>query len=231
MTKIGKSDQPGRHRLGLRVESVRKAYGRRQVLRDASLEVPLGSLVCVVGENGAGKSTLLRIICGQLAPDGGTVTRFGRLGYCPQRVVLHETLTVEQHLRFFQVAYGLPTRVRAQELMELLNFAQFRNERTGDLSGGTQQKLNLTLALMHDPPLLVLDEPYQGFDYDTYQRFWTLSRQLRDQGRCVLVVSHLAHDNDRFDMVKRLENGMIHPDRQPRTDEADAAPSASARAK
>ncbi|MEU9283622.1 ABC transporter ATP-binding protein [Streptomyces sp. NPDC048275] len=224
--KISKPVRSGGPPLGLRVERVRKAYGRRQVLRGASLEVPLGSLVCVVGENGAGKTTLLRIICGQLAPDGGTVTRFGHLGYCPQRVVLNETLTVEQHLRFFQVAYALPTLGRAHELMELLNFSQYRKSRTSDLSGGTQQKLNLTLALMHDPPLLILDEPYQGFDYDTYQRFWALAQHLRDRGRGVLVVSHLAHDNERFDMVKHLENGTVHPADPPRPDGAATAPSA-----
>jgi ABC-2 type transport system ATP-binding protein len=228
VTTIGEWDWPDGPGLGLRVEKVRKAYGRRQVLRGASLEVPLGSLVCVVGENGAGKTTLLRIICGQLAPDAGTVKRFGRLGYCPQRVVLHDALTVEQHLRYFQVAYGLRNLRRARELMDLLNFSQYRTARAADLSGGTQQKLNLTLALMHNPPLLVLDEPYQGFDYDTYQRFWDLAEQLREEGRCVLVVSHLAHDNERFDMVMRLEKGRVHPADPPRAYGAGTTSSAGA---
>ncbi|WP_435864503.1 ABC transporter ATP-binding protein [Streptomyces phaeochromogenes] len=212
MTVIGELSRSGGSSPGLRVESVWKAHGRRQVLRGASLEVPPGSLVGVVGENGAGKTTLLRVICGQLVPDSGTVERFGRLGYCPQRAVLDETLTVDQHLRFFQVAYGLPTVGRARELLELLGFARYRRTCVAELSGGTRQKLNLTLALMHDPPVLVLDEPYQGFDFDTYQRFWALAQGLRDRGRSVLVVSHLAHDSERFDVLNRLENGAVHPE-------------------
>ncbi|GKQ38484.1 ABC transporter ATP-binding protein [Streptomyces sp. A012304] len=197
--------------VGLRVEEVWKAYGRRQVLRGASLQVDAGALVGVFGENGAGKSTLLKVICGQLAPDAGRVLRGGQLGYCPQHVVLDERLTVAQHLRFFQVAYRLPGLQRAEELLDTLGCVRFRRDRVGVLSGGTRQKINLVLALMHDPPVLVLDEPYQGFDWDTYLRFWELAGELRSRGRSVLMVSHLAHDLDRFDGVHQLRDGRLEP--------------------
>lgn len=193
----------------LRVEEVRKAYGRRQVLRGASLCVEAGSLVGVFGENGAGKSTLLKVICGQLVPDAGTVFRGGQLGYCPQHAVLDERLTVAQHLRFFQVAYRMPDLERAEELLEGLGCAHVRRDRVGVLSGGTRQKINLVLALMHDPPVVVLDEPYQGLDWETYLRFWELADDLRSQGRSVLMVSHLAHDLDRFDAVHQLRDGQL----------------------
>ncbi|WP_326609763.1 ABC transporter ATP-binding protein [Streptomyces scopuliridis] len=193
----------------LHVGDLHKSYGDHHVLRGVELEVPPGRLVGVVGENGSGKSTLLRILAGRLTPDRGTVSFPGSLGYCPQHTVLNPAFTVDQHLRFFQVAYGLPDLERAHELLDILNFAAYRRHRVATLSGGTRQKLNLTLALMHDPPLLLLDEPYQGFDWDTYERFWDLAATLRDQGRSVLVISHIAFDTARFDQLWRLDGGLL----------------------
>lgn len=199
-----------RHRPRLRISRVCKEYGGRQVLRDVDLDVPAGTLVGVVGENGAGKSTLLQIAVGHLAPDRGTVTRAGSVGYCPQRAVLNDAFTVGQHLRLFQMAYRLPTLERVDELMELLALTGCRRQQVGELSGGTRQKLNLLIALMHDPQLLVLDEPYQGFDWDTHQRFWTLAADLRDQGRSIIVVSHLLHELHHFDAIAHLRQGRLH---------------------
>ena len=194
----------------LRIRGVCKAYGGRQVLRDVDLDVPAGVLVGVVGENGAGKSTLLQIAVGHLAPDRGTVTRTGAVGYCPQGAVLNEAFTVGQHLRLFQMAYQLPTLERAGELMELLALTGCRGQQVGELSGGTRQKLNLLIALMHDPQVMVLDEPYQGFDWDTHQRFWSLAVDLRDQGRSIIVVSHLLNDLHHFDAIAHLRQGRLH---------------------
>jgi ABC-2 type transport system ATP-binding protein len=203
----GAAGTPASGASPLRVRGVHKSYGDHRVLSGADLDLPPGCLGGVVGENGSGKSTLLRILAGQLAPDRGAVTYAGRLGYCPQHTVLNPSFTVEQHLRFFQVAYDLPDLALAHELMDVLSFSAYRRHRVSTLSGGTQQKLNLTLALMHDPPLLLLDEPYQGFDWDTYERFWDLASRLRDRGRSVLVVSHIAFDTTRFDRLWRLEQG------------------------
>ncbi|MET9509492.1 ATP-binding cassette domain-containing protein [Streptomyces flavidovirens] len=193
----------------MRISNVWKAYGRRQILRGADLDVPPGALIGIVGENGTGKSTLLRIAMGHLAPDRGTVVRTGKAGYCPQQAVLNDSFTVMQHLRLFQVAHRLPTLTRAHELLNLLAFADCGQQRAGELSGGTRQKLNLVLALMHDPQLLVLDEPYQGFDWDTHQRFWSLAAQLRGRGHSIVVVSHLLHDLHHFDVVGHLRDGRL----------------------
>ncbi|MDT0447803.1 ABC transporter ATP-binding protein [Streptomyces hesseae] len=193
----------------LRVRNVHKRYGRRSVLRGTSLDLSAGRLVGIVGENGAGKSTLLRILVGDLTMDSGTVEHKGRVGYCPQKTVLHEAFTVDQHLRYFQAAYDLDRIDRALELLETLNFAEYRHQRVHTLSGGTRQKLNLTLALMHNPRLLLLDEPYQGFDWETYLRFWEVAQALRESGCSVLVVSHLAYDTDRLDTVYHLTDGAL----------------------
>lgn len=193
----------------LRVRDVHKSYGRRRVLQGVTLDLSPGQLVGIAGENGAGKSTLLRILVGDLALDSGAVECGGVMGHCPQETVLHDAFTVEQHLRFFQIAYGLDNLDRGFELLEILRCTEYRQARLGTLSGGTRQKLNLALALMHDPQVLLLDEPYQGFDWDTYLRFWELAATLRDHGCSILVVSHLTYDTARLDSLYRLDRGTL----------------------
>ncbi len=194
----------------LAARGIRKSFGRRRVLTGLDLEVAAGELVAVVGENGTGKTTLLRILAGDLRPDAGTVAIAGRPGYCPQAVVLDEALTVDQNVRYFQAAYGIGRSARADELIDRLGYASCRGQRAGILSGGTRQKLSLTLALMHDPPVLLLDEPYQGFDWQTYLAFWDLAGELRDRGTAIVVISHLVFERERFDRVCHLSGGRIH---------------------
>ncbi|HEU5198005.1 MAG TPA: ATP-binding cassette domain-containing protein, partial [Ktedonobacterales bacterium] len=100
----------------------------------------------------------------------------------------------------------------ADELIERLGFATYRKAVVGTLSGGTKQKLNLTLALIHRPSVLLLDEPYQGFDWETYLRFWDLTSELRDQGCAILVISHLFFEQKRFDYLYQLRQGRVTQD-------------------
>jgi len=195
--------------LVLRVDAIHKSFGRRKVLQGVSFDVAPGTLVGIVGENGAGKSTLLKILAGELRPNRGQVFRRGALGYCPQQVILNDALTVAQHLDYFRAAYGINDLGRADELIEQLHYAQYRKVVVGTLSGGTKQKLNLTLALMHRPDVLLLDEPYQGFDWETYLGFWELTSTLREQGCAVLVISHLFFEQKRFDCLYHLQQGQV----------------------
>ena len=156
-----------------------------------------------------GKTTLLRILAGDLRPDAGSVAIRGRPGYCPQTAVLDEALTVDQNVRYFQAAYGIGRTGRAEALIEQLGYAGCRDQRAGTLSGGTRQKLSLTLALMHDPPVLLLDEPYQGFDWQTYLAFWEMAGELRDRGTATVVISHLVFEQERFDRICHLRDGRI----------------------
>ncbi|MBO0815753.1 MAG: ABC transporter ATP-binding protein [Actinobacteria bacterium] len=193
----------------LAARDVHKAYGRRRVLTGVDLTARPGQLVAVVGENGAGKSTLLKILAGTLAADRGEVRLSGRLGHCPQDPVLTENLTVDQHLRYFAAAYRLSSLQRAGELADVLGFGQYRQETVAALSGGTRQKLNLALALLHDPDLLLLDEPYQGFDWETYLRFWDVVDDLRARGKTIVIITHLVFEADRFDVLADLADGTI----------------------
>ena len=181
-----------------------------EVLRGASLEVAPGELVGLVGENGSGKSTLMQLVVGLLARDGGEIALSGRLGYCPQQPLLWDKLTVEEHFELFGAAYGMTEhewRAAAGGLMEELGFARYAGYRVEELSGGSAQKLNLALALMHEPQLLLLDEPYAGFDWETYLRFWEMAEHRRADGMSILIVSHLLAERDRLTRVYELRQG------------------------
>jgi ABC-2 type transport system ATP-binding protein len=193
----------------LEAHGIRKSFGRHPVLAGVDLEIAAGELVAVVGENGSGKSTLLRILAGDLRPDRGSVTTRGRAGYCPQAVVLDDALTVDQHIRYFQAAYGISGAERAEALIARLGYGTSRRQPAGTLSGGTRQKLSLTLALLHEPALLLLDEPYQGFDWETYLAFWDLAGELRAAGTAILVITHLVFEQERFDRICHLTAGRI----------------------
>ena len=195
---------------------VAKSFGRRGVLKDVTFGIRQGEIVGIAGENGAGKSTLLKILVGLLAPTAGEVAINGSAGYCPQEMLVFETLTVRENFRLFAAAYGLDQTKRAapweeaeNELLERFRFHQYQNTLVSHLSGGTKQKLNLSLALLHSPDVLILDEPYSGFDWETYLRFWEFAAELRSQGRSVLIVSHFVYDRSKFDALFELADGVL----------------------
>lgn len=186
----------------------------QQVLRGADLVLRPGEVVGLVGENGSGKSTLMKILVGLLAADGGTVTRLGRLGYCPQAPVVYDRLTCDEHFELFARAYRMTReeeRGSRAALYAELGFERYARTRADQLSGGTLSKLNLALALLPDPDVLLLDEPSTGFDWDTYMKFWQLVVARRTAGRSVLIISHFVADEHRFDGIVDLRDGRVVP--------------------
>ena len=182
----------------------------RHVLRGATMELRAGEVVGLVGENGSGKSTLMKILVGALHRDAGTITHTGLIGFCPQEPILYERLTCDEHFDLFGRAYRMSDADidrSTDDLYTTLGFAEWRAARVEELSGGTRAKLNLGLALLPDPELLLLDEPYAGFDWDTYQRFWRLTHERRQSGRSLLIISHFITDAQRFDRIYDLVDG------------------------
>ncbi|GAB3686738.1 ABC transporter ATP-binding protein [Salinarchaeum chitinilyticum] len=204
----------------LRATGLEKAYGSRlpftrrvPVLTGADIEIRAGEVVGIVGENGSGKSTLMNALVGVLETDAGTVDRFGSIGWCPQEPVLYDRLTVEETFRLFGTGYGMDGEAIAKardRLADELDFEQYLDYRIDQLSGGNRQKVNLGVALMHDPDVLLLDEPYTGFDWDTYQRFWDMAADLAANGTGVAMISHLIEERDRLDRVYELREGEVH---------------------
>lgn len=216
----GADAHPPDSRVVLGATGVKKSFHRGipprrrtiDVLNGVDLEVRSGELVGLVGENGSGKSTLMQIVVGLLKRDAGEIERPERLGYCPQTPMLWEKLTVQEHFELFARAYGLDNETRERavaDLLEELQFGRYRSYRIEALSGGTRQKLNLALSLMHEPELLLLDEPYSGFDWETYLKFWEMSRRRRDAGMGILIVSHLLAERERLDRMYKLCEGRI----------------------
>jgi ABC-2 type transport system ATP-binding protein len=192
--------------------NIKKSFGKKNVLNGISFELVSGKLYGIVGENGSGKSTLLKVLVGQWKADSGAVKISGRIGYCPQKPLLFPQLTVAEHFKYFSAAYGLDKieeKKNSEYLLNHFNFTKTLKDKVSNLSGGTQQKLNLSIALLHEPDLLILDEPYNGFDWETYLRFWDYTDIMLKRGCAVLIVTHLLNEKDRFDRIYKLKNGML----------------------
>jgi|GEM_PF-914552 len=185
------------------------------VLAGAEVAIRPGELVGIVGENGSGKSTLMQILVGALAPDAGSVERLGTIGWCPQEPLLYDRLTVRETMALFGEGYGL-SEERVEErlawLADRLGFGAYLDTRIDRLSGGNRQKVNLSVALLHDPDVLLLDEPYTGFDWETYLAFWALTDELAADETAIAIISHFVEDRDRFDEIYELRDGVLRAD-------------------
>lgn len=197
-----------RESVALRLTGVSKRYGRRQVLRNVSLEVGRGESVAVVGANGSGKSTLLQICAGTVKATSGTVERAAHVGYVPQSGGTAAFLTPSEHFELFAAARGDSQgrgTATGLQLARALGWRPQEKQPVGQLSGGTRQKLNVVLGELSRPELLLLDEPYQGFDHGAYIDLWTQIDRWRDTGTAVLIVSHMLSELDRVDRVVELD--------------------------
>jgi drug efflux transport system ATP-binding protein len=193
-----------------------KRFGRHEALRGIDLEVPSGALWGVVGADGAGKTTLLRCIAGLYLPDQGEVEPGERgqlrIGFAPQGFHLYRDLTVDENLLFFGGLYGIAADTLHQRIDELLGFAglvEHRGRMAGTLSGGMQQKLVLACALVHRPPILLLDEPTTGVDPVSRREFWRLVEQLHSAGATILLASAYLDEIERCEHVVFLHDGGV----------------------
>ncbi len=189
----------------LRAEGVAKSYGDVQALRGVDLAVNAGQIVALLGRNGAGKSTLLSIIAGLLDPDAGSVTVDGvdvladrsagaeRIGIAPQETGIYRVLTVRENLEFFGEIAGLgrtERKERAEFVADHLSLTDLMDRRATQLSGGEARRLHTACALVHTPPLLLLDEPTVGADVGTRNQLVESVRTLADRGAAVVYTTH-----------------------------------------
>ncbi|WP_423744898.1 ABC transporter ATP-binding protein (plasmid) [Haladaptatus sp. SPP-AMP-3] len=213
------NEQTSKPSVVLRADGVEKRYGSHlpfsrgvEVLTGVDLDVRAGEIVGIVGENGSGKSTLLKTLVGAIEADSGSIELDGTIGWCPQEPRLYDRLTPRETFRLFGEGYGLSAErieSRTETLADRLDFERFLDRRIDRLSGGNRQKVNLAVALLHEPSVLLLDEPYTGFDWETYLAFWDLTDELREDGTAIVIISHLINERERFDRVCELRDGTL----------------------
>ena len=203
-------------------DSLVKKYGSLVALDRFSLEVEQGTVFALVGPDGAGKTTMIRILCRLLDPDSGVVTIDGRdiakeherikpmLGYMPQQFSLYPDLSIEENLTFYAGLYGITGqeyRRKRDQLYEFSNLRPFAGRRAGALSGGMKQKLALSCALIHDPRLLILDEPTTGVDPLSRRQFWEILKQLKSEGVTIPVSTPYMDEVARCDRAAFIFGG------------------------
>jgi ABC-type multidrug transport system ATPase subunit len=193
----------------LEAAGLRRSFRSRPVLTGVSLRLHPGQLVALTGPNGSGKTTLLRIVAGLDRPDAGDVRRSGRIGYTPQAGGVDPTLRPDEHFVVFGGAVGMPGDEAVRRGRRLAGELRWEVDGStpvaGKLSGGTQRKLCIVTALLTDPEVLLLDEPYQGMDAESTRRFWDLLASYCDAGGAAVVSTHQADALARVDAVLELE--------------------------
>ncbi|TDC13383.1 ATP-binding cassette domain-containing protein [Streptomyces sp. 8K308] len=199
--------RPPAGEVRLDARGIGKRYGRRRVLENVDLTVRAGQVAAVIGANGCGKSTFLRICAGLVGADRGRVRVRGTLGYCPQAHGTVDFLHPDEHFVLVGAGRGMDragARAAGRAAAAGLDWDGAARVQARHLSGGTRQKLNLVMAGLGEPDVLLLDEPYQGFDRGSYLDFWQQVWRWRDAGRAVVLVTHLLNQLDRVDTVLDL---------------------------
>ena len=201
-----------------------KQFGGFTAVDGISLTVPRGEIFGFLGPNGAGKSTTIRMLCGILAPTSGSGTVSGfdiasqperikaTIGYMSQRFSLYEDLTVEENIAFYGGVYRLPAgrlKERAEWVIAMAGLGERRTARAGELSGGWKQRLALGCAILHEPPVVFLDEPTSGVDPLSRRRFWDLIRTMADSGVTVFVTTHYMDEAEFCDRLALIYQGRL----------------------
>ncbi|HLO49872.1 MAG TPA: ABC transporter ATP-binding protein [Kamptonema sp.] len=206
----------------LQIDKLTKSYGNRLVLQDLTLKILPGEIYGLLGPNGAGKTTTINIICNLLRADSGEITinnlpvseaTKSLIGVAPQENLLYKSLSCEENLNFFAQIYGLDRkrrRYQVRQCLKAVNLTDRANSSVETLSGGMQRRLNIAVALVHEPQLLILDEPTTGLDIEARYEIWDLILRLKSQGITILLTTHLLDEAERLcDRIGILKNGRI----------------------
>ena len=215
----------------LRVEGLVKSYGARRAVDGVSFQVLAGQTVGLLGPNGAGKSTTVSMLCGLLRPDAGQVLLDGqavttgaagvkrRIGLVPQDLALYEDLSAHENLRLFGALYGLKGKAlneRIEHVLGLVNLVDRTRDKPATFSGGMKRRLNIAAALLHDPDLLILDEPTVGVDPQSRNAIFDTLEALQAQGRALIYTSHYMEEVERLaDHIVIIDHGKVLADDSP----------------
>ncbi len=194
------------------INEVTKTFGPITALKDVTFDVAAGDIFGFLGPNGSGKSTLIRVLCGMLAPSSGSASVLGydcarqpdqvkrHIGYMPQRFSLYPDLTVRENMQLYGSLYGVfgdELRGRIAKVMDRLSLTQFQRQLAGTLSGGWKQRLSLACAILHDPPVVFLDEPTSGIDPVSRAEMWEILLELAGEGKTLFITTHYMDEAER----------------------------------
>ena len=196
-----------------------KSFGSLVAVKDLDLEINEGEIFGLLGPNGSGKTTLMRMLVGLVKPSSGSATVLGhpsaekahlsQLGYMTQAGALYSDLTVRENLEFFAAMCGGASKERIAEVLALVDLADRAGSPIATLSGGLKQRVSLACALVHQPRLLILDEPTVGVDPTLRAAFWREFRELASQGTTLIVSSHVMDEAARCDRLAFMRNGVL----------------------
>jgi ABC-2 type transport system ATP-binding protein len=208
----------------IEVRGLTRRFGAFVAVSDLTFDVRQGEIFGFLGSNGAGKSTTIRMLCGLLRPTAGTARVGGidvgrdpeavkqRIGYMSQRFSLYEKLTVDQNINFFGGIYGLSEErlaTRRAFVLDMAGLGGRESTLTHDLSAGWRQRLSLGCAILHEPPIVFLDEPTSGVDPLSRRRFWRLIKELARGGTTVLVTTHYLDEAEHCDRIAIIHAGRL----------------------
>ena len=195
---------------------------RKHVLDDISLDIASGTILCLLGPSGCGKTTMVNLVMGNLVPSSGEVLVMGErapyptarinMGFMPQDEALYEDITAEENLRFFGAMAGMDKSSLPKRIDDVLAFTRLEADRkrlVNAFSGGMKRRLSLAVAMLHEPELLVLDEPTVGLDPDHRKRIWHEFEALRSRGATLLVTTHVMDEASRCEEIAMLNAGHI----------------------
>jgi ABC-2 type transport system ATP-binding protein len=205
------------------LKNITKSYGPFKALDDLNLSIPKGEVFGLLGPNGAGKTTLIKLITGQLSPSDGIVSLFEgqaphdietrkHLGVMPQDLALYPELSVSENMKFFGHLYGLKKEGLSKRIPEVLSLIELESKKdvpTEFLSGGMKRRASLACALIHQPKILILDEPTAGVDPILRRKFWDLFKELASLGSTILMTTHHISEAIRCDQVAFLREGKL----------------------
>ncbi len=206
----------------IRVEGLSKSYGKQRVLKDIELTVGEGQIYGLIGPSGSGKTTLVKMIVGIDSPDEGTVTVMGKrvpelklmqdIGYMAQADALYPELTGKENLAFFASLFGLKgskLKERISYVSKLVDLEASLNKKVAAYSGGMKRRLSLAIALVHDPKLLILDEPTVGIDPELRQSVWHELLELMAEGKTIVLTTHVMDEAAKCGTIALVRDGGI----------------------
>jgi len=204
------------------MKNVVKKFGKETVLNHIDFDIPQGKIIGLIGPSGAGKSTIIKIILGMEKTQQGTATVFGkimpnrqllnRIGYMAQTDALYEALTAKENLQFYADMKGLPSQKSNRQILHVAEVVELTNDldkRVAGYSGGMKRRLSLAIAMLGDSEVLILDEPTVGIDPALRRQIWSELHKMRDEGKTILVTTHVMDEAELVDDVALILGGKL----------------------